>query len=177
MLALPCCRRGGSVDWGGDTAGGAPATGLVGGERGSPAAAPPMARGEGGRARIMSTTVLAALGGGRRGARGGGLRRGGARLLRAAEMRPNTSGSDAGGRSAREGRGGCWGGASCRSSGSAEAPAPAGREGGGRPRCCAPPHWPGQGGPLRSPPTRRHSLALPAGGERRGGRYRIGSPP
>ena len=107
MLALPCCRRGGSVDWGGDAAGGAPATGLVGGERGSHAAAPPMARGEGRRARIMSTTVLAALGGGRRGARGGGLRRGGARLLRAAEMRPNTSGSDAGGRSAREGRGGC----------------------------------------------------------------------
>ena len=64
MLALPCCRRGGSVDWGGDAAGGAPATGLVGGERGSPAAALPMARGEGGRARIMSTTVLAALGGG-----------------------------------------------------------------------------------------------------------------
>ena len=66
-----------------------------------------MAPGEGGRPRIMSTTVLAALGRGRRGPRGGGLRRGGARLLRAAEMRPNTSGSDAGGRSAREGRGGC----------------------------------------------------------------------
>ena len=41
--------------------------------------------------------------------------------------------------------------------------------GGGRPRCCAPPHWPGQGGPLRPPCTRRRSLALPAGGGGAGG--------
>ena len=129
----------------------------MGGERGSPAAAPPMARGEGGRARIMSTTVLAALGGGRRGARRGGLRRGGARLLRAAKMRANTSGSDAGGRSAREGRGGCWGGASCRSSGSAEAPAPAGGEGGDGPGA-APPPLAGTRGAPQAPP---HSAALP----------------
>ena len=104
VLALPCCRRGGSVDWDGDAAGGASATGSEGGE--APSAGPPAACGGGGRARSMSATVLVALGGGRRRSRGGDRRRGGARLLRADEMRPNTSGSDAGGRPAGGGEGG-----------------------------------------------------------------------
>ena len=46
MLALPCCRRGGSVDWDGDDAEGAPATGSE--EEGTPPAAPSAARGGGG---------------------------------------------------------------------------------------------------------------------------------
>ena len=52
MLALPCCRRGGSVDWDGDAAGGAFATGLEGGE--APSAAPPAAWGGGGGGRARA---------------------------------------------------------------------------------------------------------------------------
>ena len=46
MLALPCCRRGGSVDWDGDGAEGASATGSE--EEEAPPAAPSVARGGGG---------------------------------------------------------------------------------------------------------------------------------
>ena len=98
MLALPCCRRGGSVDWDGDAAEGASATGSQEGE--APSAASSAARGGGGRARSMSATVMVALGWGRRRARGGERRRGGALLFRAAEMRLKISGSDGRGRSA-----------------------------------------------------------------------------
>ena len=49
MLALPCCRRGGILDWDGDAAGGASATGSEGGE--APSAAPPAACGGGAGAR------------------------------------------------------------------------------------------------------------------------------
>ena len=59
MLALPCCRRGGSVDWDGDGAGGAPATGL---EEEAPPTASPDALGGGGGARSMSATDPVAFG-------------------------------------------------------------------------------------------------------------------
>ena len=85
MLAVPCCRRGGRVDWDGDAAAGASATGLEEGE--APSAAPLAAFRGGGRARSMSATVLVALGWARRRARGEDCRRAGARLLKAAEMR------------------------------------------------------------------------------------------
>ena len=143
MLALPCCRRGGSVDRDGDAARGASATGSQKGE--APSAAPPAAcggGGGGGRARSMSATVLVALGWGRRRARGGDRRRGDARLLRAAEMRLKTCGSDAGGRSA--------GGGSCRIVGTSEAPAPAEGEGGPAPVLC-PPLLAGTSGTLLPP--------------------------
>ena len=74
MLALPCCRRGGSVDWDGDGAEGASATGSE--EEEAPPAAPSVARGGGGCARSMSATDPVALGWGRRRARRGDRRRG-----------------------------------------------------------------------------------------------------
>ena len=118
-------------------------------------------------------------GGGRRGARGGGggLRRGGARLLRAAEMRPNTSGSDAGGCSAREGRGSCWRGASCRCSGSAEAPAPAGGEWGTVPVLRPPPTGRDKGGPSGPPPLGGAPSSSPRGGSAGGVGIGLAPPP
>ena len=95
MLALPCCRRGDNVDGDGDAAEGTSATGAEQGGGGA-SAAPSAACGGGGGARSMSTTVLVVLGWGCRRSRGGDRLRGGARLLRAAEMRLKTSGSGAG---------------------------------------------------------------------------------
>ena len=177
MLALPCCRRGGSVDWGGDAAGGAPATGLVGGERGSPAAAPPMARGEGGRARIMSTTVLAALGGGSSWRPRGGASAAAAR---------GCSGPQRCGRTRRVatpgvallGRGGGaagWG----RPVAARARPRPPlrlGRRGGTVPVLRPPPLAATRGAP-QAPPHSAELPRPPRGGERWGGRYRIGPPP
>ena len=149
MLALPCCRCGGSVDWDGDAAWGASATGSEGGE--APSAEPPAVCGGGReRARSMSATVLVALGGGRRRARGADRRCGGARLLKAAEMRPNTSRSDARVRSAG---GEADGDRSCRIVGSTEAPAPAGGEEGAGPGAAPPPPaGRDEGGPVAPPP-------------------------
>ena len=78
MLALPCCRGRGSVDWGGKGAEGASATG----SEEPPLAASAAARG--GRARSMSATDLVAFGWGRLCPLGEDRRRGTARLLRAA---------------------------------------------------------------------------------------------
>ena len=72
MVALRCYRRGGSVDWDGDGAGGGPAIGL---EEKVPRTASRVALGEGGGgggARSMSATDLVAFGWGRRRTRGGG---------------------------------------------------------------------------------------------------------
>ena len=95
MLALPCCRCCGSVDWGGEGAEGASATGSE-----EPSLASPAATGAGGARRACplltwwpSARVAYPLGGDRR--------RGAARLLRAAEMRPKKLG----GAVARLGRG------------------------------------------------------------------------
>ena len=74
MLALPCCRCGGSVDWDGDGAEGASGTGSEEGE--APPNAPSVARGGGGGARSTSATDLVALGWGRHRARGGERRHG-----------------------------------------------------------------------------------------------------
>ena len=52
MLALLCCRRGGSVDWDGDGAEGASATGSE--EEETPPAAPSAARGRGGGAGVRA---------------------------------------------------------------------------------------------------------------------------
>ena len=87
MLALPCCRRCGSVDLGGEGVEGASATGS---EEPLPAAS---AAARGGRARSMSATDLVAFGWGCIHPLGGDRRCGMARLRRAAKMWPKTSGS------------------------------------------------------------------------------------
>ena len=78
MLALPCCRRCGSVDWGGEGAEGASATGSEEPLLTASAAV------RGGRARSMSATDLVAFGWGHLRPLGVDRRRGTARLLRAA---------------------------------------------------------------------------------------------
>ena len=59
MLALPCCRRGDSVDWDGGGAEGAPA---IGSEEEAPPIASLAARWGGGGMRSMSATDLVAFG-------------------------------------------------------------------------------------------------------------------
>ena len=59
MLALPWCRRGGSVDWDGDGAEGASA---IGSQEEAPPTVSLAARGGGGGARSMSATDLVAFG-------------------------------------------------------------------------------------------------------------------
>ena len=116
-------------------------------------------------------------GGGQRCARGGDRRRGWARLLRAAEMRLKTSGSDGGGRSARGGGGGGGGGGSCRAAGATETPAPAeDAEGTGPGPSPPPPRWPGRE-EVCCPSTRWCPHGPRAGGGRRGGRSRVAAPP
>ena len=73
MPALPCCRRGSNVDWDGDGAEGASATGSE--EEEAPPAAPSVARGGGGCALGMSAADLVALGWGRCRAQGRDRRR------------------------------------------------------------------------------------------------------
>ena len=79
MLALPCCRRCGSVDLGGENAEGASATGSEEPPLAASAAA------QRGHALSMSATDLVAFGWGRLRPLGGDGRRGTARLLRAAK--------------------------------------------------------------------------------------------
>ena len=93
MLALPCRRRCGSVDWDGGGAEGASATG----SEELPLTVSPAACGGGGGERSMPATDLVAFGGSRRRTRGGDRRRGNPRLLRASEMRLKTSRGDWGG--------------------------------------------------------------------------------
>ena len=151
MLALPCCRCCGSVDRGGEGAEGASATGS---EEPPPAAS---AAAREGRARSMSATDLVAFGWGRLRPLGGDRRRGTARLLRAAEMRPKTSGSDAGSPAA----GGGGGGAAHVGRGGRESPATRaaplqGRENQRRPRAAArgcPPRPLVGGERVSAPPT------------------------
>ena len=92
MLALPCCHRGDSVDWGGEGTEGASATG----SEELPPAASAAAQGGRGRKQSISATDLVAFGCGRLQPLGGDRRRGSARLLKAAEMRLRISGTDAG---------------------------------------------------------------------------------
>ena len=166
MLALPCGRRRGSVELGWRRCrgrvrhwvrgGGGPSCRTVCGSRG-------------GRARPQHVRHrVVAVGWGHRCARVGDRRRSGARLLRAAEMRLKSSGSDGGGRSA----GGRAGG--CRIAGSTGAPlrrrvkggaAPVLRRAplaGAREACCPPTRW------------RPHGLRV--GGGCPGGRRRVVPP-
>ena len=83
------------------------------GHRSPPHAASAAARGE--RVRSMSANDLVTFGWGRLRPLGGDRRRGTARLLRAAEIRQKTSGSDAG--SLAAGGGGGGGGGGCSSAG------------------------------------------------------------
>ena len=98
MLALLCCLRCGSVDWGGEGAEGASATGSE--------ELPPRCVGRSARGARGAYPLLTSFGWGRLRPLGGDRRHGAARLWRAAEMRLKTWGSDAGGPAAGGGGGG-----------------------------------------------------------------------
>ena len=148
MLALPCCRRCGSVDWDGGAAEGASA---IGSEEPPPTVST-AACGGGGRARSMSATDLVAFAKAAAEPAGGDRRRGNARLLKAAEMRLKTSGSDEGGRSA----GGDGGGGSRGADSAPVAPVVAEAEAGTGPGPSSPPAGGGEKGSATPP----HPLAV-----------------
>ena len=150
MLALPCCRRGGSVDWDGDAAGVASATGSEGGGGGAaPSAACAGGGGGGAGARVACpppscwpwgvVAVAPAVG------TVAAVARGCSGPPRCGRIRPGATLGVA----LPEGGGG-WGG-SCRAAGSTKAPASAGGEGGVGPGAAPRPAGRFRGGPAAPP--------------------------